>query len=164
MVDIRRGFTIIELLVVIALIGILAAVGIPGLRSYGRSNNLRAAAEQITGDLWYARQKAIATSRPFSVLFDTENNRYLVFRDDGGANPGAAANGVLDSGEVVFKTRQLDQTVFLTEVDLDPDNSVVYVPQGTLRSGTAGGSITVSDGGTRARTVTVMAGGLWRSN
>ena len=158
------GFTLIELLVVVAIIGILMGVGVPALISYGDSTGVRATAKQITADMWLARQKAIATSKPHSVLFDPGQNCYSVFQDDGGAVPGNQANGVIDTGELVVRTRELDDDYEFSDIDLDPSDTVIFMPKGMLKNGTTGGHVTISDGGNRSRTVFIRPSGLTRTD
>jgi type IV fimbrial biogenesis protein FimT len=155
------GFTLIELVVVLAVVGILLGVGVPALMSYGDSTGVRATAKQITADMWLARQKAVATSRPHSILFDPGENSYS---DDGGAIPGNEANGEIDPGETVVRIRELDDDYQFSDIDLDPANTVIFVPKGMLRNGTTGGSVTISDTRNRTRTVFIRPSGLTRTD
>lgn len=159
----QAGFTILELLTVVAIVGILALVGIPSVKSFSQSTGLRASAKQIAGDLWLARQKAITTSAPYTIRFDQGQNRYVVFRDDGGGSIINRANGVMDSGESMVRTRDLSVPYAFSYIDLDPDNSIIYMPQGMLKKGTTGGSVTITDDRNRSRTVSVMASGTTRT-
>jgi type II secretion system protein H len=153
------GFTIIELLTVVVVFGIIAAIGIPTIRSYSRSIDIQAAASQMAADMWYARQRAIATSEPHSVFFATDENQYSIFRDDGNGVSYNAANGAIDVGEEVLATKNLDARLHLSQVNLDPDNAVIFMPRGSLKVGTGGGYVTVS-GDNGSRTVLIRASGL----
>jgi prepilin-type N-terminal cleavage/methylation domain-containing protein len=156
----NEGYTIIELLTAVAIIGIVAAIGVPAVRSFHESTDVRATANQITTDLWLARQRSIATSVSHSVWFEPDYDRYQVFRDDGGGNPANAGNGSLDVGEVVLTTRNLKDEHSLSEVNLDPVDVVIFVPRGTLLAGTTGGSVTIADLDGRSRRVLVRATGM----
>jgi type IV fimbrial biogenesis protein FimT len=160
----RSGFTLIEILVVLAVVGILLGLGIPALMSYGDSTGVRATAKQIMADMWLARQKAIATSTPHSIVFDQGQNSYSVFEDDGGGLPGNEGNGVIDAGELVVRTRELDKGYEFSDIDLDPTGTVIFVPKGMLKNGTTGGSVTVTDGGNRSQTVHIRPSGLSRTD
>ena len=159
----QAGFTLLEILTVLAIVGIFVLVGLPAVKTFNQSTGIRASAKQIAGDLWLARQKAISTSSLHSIRFQSGENSYVVFRDDGGGNVVNRANGTLDSGEDVIRTRELSKACAFSDVNLDPANSVIFVPRGMLRGGTTGGYVIISDGGTRSRTVEIMASGLTRT-
>jgi len=61
-----RGFSLVELLVVLAIIAILAAlIALPA--NLWRSENITTSANQVMGDLAYARELAIANNQPAEV-------------------------------------------------------------------------------------------------
>jgi prepilin-type N-terminal cleavage/methylation domain-containing protein len=158
----HSGFTLLETLAVVSVVGILVAVSIPMATSFNQSTGVRAAAKQLAEDLWFARQKAIATSVPYSLEFDADESTYLLFKDDGNGDPANRANGRCDSGEEVVRTRGLGPKFALSDVDLDPDDCVIFVPKGMLKNGTSGGHVTIAtdDDDERTRTVVVMASGF----
>lgn len=139
----QHGYSIIELLVTLAVAGIILGISIPGLRSFGRSSGLKDTAVEITTDLWLARQKSIATSSPHSVRFDSNQNQYTVFIDDGAGNPSNLANGIIDADEQIIFTRRLEDQYQFALIDLDPDNVVIFMPKGSLKEGTTGGQIRI---------------------
>jgi len=63
------AFTLLELLVVIAIIGILAAIGLPKLSGFGKSNATIAATRQLLDDVSYARSRAIANRADVYIVF-----------------------------------------------------------------------------------------------
>ncbi len=63
------GFTLIELLVVISVMGILAAITVPGIRGMTKSNATAAGDRQLLDDLAYARQRAIAGRTTVYMIF-----------------------------------------------------------------------------------------------
>lgn len=64
-----RAFTLTELLVVMAIIAVLATVGLPALKGFGKGNAIAAAQRQMLDDLAYARIKAISGRTTVYVVF-----------------------------------------------------------------------------------------------
>jgi prepilin-type N-terminal cleavage/methylation domain-containing protein len=63
------AFSLIELLVVIAIIGVLAAIGLPALKGFGRGNAMNAAVRQVLDDLALARLTALNSRTRVSMVF-----------------------------------------------------------------------------------------------
>jgi len=63
------AFTLLELLVVIAIIGILAGIGLPAMRGFGKANALTAATRQLQDDVSLARQRAISGHTDVYIVF-----------------------------------------------------------------------------------------------
>lgn len=66
---VRGGFTLIELLVVITIIALIATIGLPALKGFGKSNAITATDRQLLDDIGAARQRAIAEHTTVYVLF-----------------------------------------------------------------------------------------------
>jgi hypothetical protein len=78
----------LELLVVAGIIVILAAVSIPSISSYMRHYSIRAATEQVAGDIQTARNKAIIKNVNTGVVFgivDSNTYRFVVEDEPGPA-------------------------------------------------------------------------------
>ena len=63
------AFTLIELLVVISILGILAALSVPALKSLGKSNVATSATQQLLDDVGHARQLAISQRTTVYMVF-----------------------------------------------------------------------------------------------
>lgn len=99
----RRAFTIIELIVVMAMLAILAAMGLPRLRTTGYKAD---AAAQLTRSLLQAAQRdAITRQSNVIVSIDTAFQRVRVVQD--GNN-----NDAIDAGERVQWRRLEEGTRF----------------------------------------------------
>ena len=71
------GFSLIELLLVIALLAILAAVVLPSSNPTIH-DQLNSAARIVATDLAYARSLAVTHGSTYRVVFDVDENRYVL--------------------------------------------------------------------------------------
>lgn len=65
-----RGFSLAELMVVCAMIGIVAAMAVPGILATLRLMKLNAAARDVHSELQSARLRAVSGDRPMRIRFD----------------------------------------------------------------------------------------------
>lgn len=65
----QRAFTLLELLVVISIIGVVAALSVPAIKSFGKANAIAAASRQMLDDVQRARQLAISQRTVVYMLF-----------------------------------------------------------------------------------------------
>src|SRR5438094_10068730 len=63
------ALTLIELLVVMAIIGVLAAIGLPALKGFGKGTGIAGAQRQLLDDLAFARLRAISGRTTIYMVF-----------------------------------------------------------------------------------------------
>ena len=71
------GFSLLELLIVVAVMGILAGLVLPS-SDPSLHDQLRSAAQIVSGDLAYGRSLAVTNNSDYRFTFDTDNNRYVL--------------------------------------------------------------------------------------
>lgn len=65
------GFTLIELIITVAVIGILAGIGFPSIMKWVPNYKIKAAAQELNGNMQKARLDAIKTNSKVSATFVT---------------------------------------------------------------------------------------------
>src|ERR1043166_6659902 len=78
------AFTLVELLVVIAIIGLLATIGLPALKGFGKGTGMAGAQRQLLQDLGLARLSAINGRTTVYMVFVPTNvsNRILAEKNE----------------------------------------------------------------------------------
>lgn len=81
-----HGVTLVELLIVVSLLGVVAMVAIPNLRSTD-PYRLDAAASEIAGAVRFARSESLRTGEIHGVQISQDTQRVVVYRADLTATP-----------------------------------------------------------------------------
>ncbi len=149
--EIRRGaFTLVELLMVITVLIIAAAIVLPNIGSAGDAQAM-SAARVVAADLEMARDLALKTQRPHTVLFSDDEQSYKVVEDYGGESYSAA--DAIDHPVVEGRTFEVTLArlngmagVTVSEVTFGGDG---YVTFNELGEPSSSGSVTVEAGRTQ---------------
>jgi len=146
------AFTLVELLMVIAVLIIAAAIGIPNIGSAADAQAM-GAARVLTYDLEVARDLALKTRRPHTVLFSSDRQSYKVVADYGDESY-AAAQAIDDpvvagrTFEVTLAERNGMRAVSVAAVSFGGDAYVTFDEMGEPSSA---GSVIVQAGDTQIR-------------
>ena len=109
------GFTMIELVIAVAIFAIMAAIAIPGFSTWLPNYRLKGAVRDLKSTMELSRLRAIRQNANVVLAFDTGNNSYTVFVDNG-AGGGVADDFTQNGSEVVLKTVNLPSDVTMYEV------------------------------------------------
>lgn len=175
-----KGFTLIELLVAMVIIGILAAVGVPGMQTLLANNTVRSTSDRLINSLAYARGEAVARVASVSVRSATGTvdwgDGWTVFID---VDASCTINGADEVLRVIDRSNENVEVESVNESD-DGDDTTVDPPStavnciGFDRLGEYGhnslganlnsSSFTIEVDNATARTITVGATGYTRLN
>lgn len=147
----ESGFTLIEIIIVVVILSIAALAAIP-LMSSASDVQIRSASNVIAADLEYAKSMAISRGQNYSVVFDTINNTYGIYKE-GESEP--IKHPVKKGFDYVMNfsnDSRLDKVV-ITSVSFT-DGKVTFDCLGSPTPDSNGGTITINANGNTA-TITV---------
>ena len=117
------GFSLLGQLITLTLAGIMLSIAVPGYLKVMPRHRLNGAVRQLTGDLMWARMKAIERNNRHRIFF-LNDHEYRILDD-------ADNDGVVDPGEWTI-TRDL-RTDY-RDVVISSTNNPVFSPRGTASS------------------------------
>ncbi|MFO7709226.1 MAG: GspH/FimT family pseudopilin [Desulfobacterales bacterium] len=125
----EKGFSLIEVMVVIGILAITAMVAVPNMIDWRYGMRLRAAVNEVRGDLEAARARAIKENAQVSVEFYPADGRYRLTYPDSEGNT------------VLIKAHSLPQGVRFAVENTDytfdsSSNKANFSSRGTAQTGT----------------------------
>ena len=157
----QHGLTLAELLLGIVVIGVLAAVTAPNLRSQIPKYRLNGATRQVLGDLMAARMKAISQNTPIAVFFPPtiqDTHSYTIC-----SVPNIVST---PTGCLVGTVKTKDIQTNYRNVTLTTDNNPVFLSRGTVGAVTNATITLATTSGSQniSKNITVSAAGRVKIN
>ncbi|WP_456387870.1 GspH/FimT family pseudopilin [Desulfolithobacter sp.] len=163
----KSGFTLVEVMMVVAMIGIMAAIAGPSLKSWLPNMRLKAAAQDMYSSLQDAKSRAVRENICIGVSFsvyDPDNpgaggGGYTVFADDGNGAGGIACNRTRDGNESVLVSYSVPDGVFVDSASIGGSSSLCFTST-SVTCGSQSGNIQLrNEDSDRWYKVTVTASG-----
>ena len=160
----QTGISILEVMVVISMVAILSAVAVPNYIAWLPKYRLSTSVRNVLSDLEYARGMAIKENASAVVEFDTANNTYWLWLDDGAtANKD---NWTQDSDEPTERIRRAAPGISITAADFSGNPRIRFTGNGlpevqTVPPSLGGGSVTLANK-SNSRAVVLSVGGKAR--
>jgi prepilin-type N-terminal cleavage/methylation domain-containing protein len=138
-VDYSLGFTLTEVMIAMAIMATILSIATWGIGSWIPGIQLKAAARSLKSDMHAARMTAVQQNTFVVSQFDTMQNRYAIFVDDGAGNPSNAHNYLKDGGEVIIRNVQLHPHLNIISAQFGAVNGTFAFNSRGATDGLAGG-------------------------
>lgn len=145
----KSGFTLMEMMITAVVLGLIAAMAVPGFLAVMQKLKLNATTRDIISDLRWARSKAIASRTQVGLNFDFNNKTYAVFLDTdepASFQYDAALDSLVKTGDL--STLGSGSSTFAS-------NTCIFKPDGSCN--TSGQITCTSTDGANSRVVDVLA-------
>jgi prepilin-type N-terminal cleavage/methylation domain-containing protein len=147
--DNSKGVTLIELVIAVVIISVVAAMAAPRFSKVVPRLEFKSASRDVVSDLRLARSLAIAQRTQIGLYFNSEQRRYVIFKDL--VNPDAFT---FETGDSVIRTVTLDQNLSISSCSFT-NYTIVFKPDGSASS--TGGVVVSYNQGSDVANVNVLA-------
>jgi prepilin-type N-terminal cleavage/methylation domain-containing protein len=143
----NTGFTLTELMITVLIIGIIAALSVPGFARFLNTWKLKGDADHFAAAVRTARAAAVTKNINTVFTFNKANGTFFYFED-------ADRDGTLDDGEYRSATYRLEPGIVFAGHTLS-NPTMTFGSMGNTRES---GSITLRNSYNRTRTVRIFGG------
>ncbi len=147
------GFTLIELMITLVIVGILAGIGVPALKTFIQGNTLIASTNELVSALNIARSEAIKLDSRVSICESSNGstctttgkwqNGWIVFVDADGnlANNGKACTAVNTDCLLRVHAGLIDNSLSVTGIDTNSGSisAVTFTSRGSPKDASGAG-------------------------
>jgi len=142
-----KGFTLAELMITVLIIGIIAALSVPGFTRFLQTWKLAGDADHFAASLRTARAAAVTKNITTVFTFNKTNGTFSYFED-------SDRDGNLDLSEYRSATYRLESGIVFAAYTLS-NPTLTFGSMGNTRES---GSITLRNSYNRTRTVRIFGG------
>ncbi len=130
----QKGFSMAEMMVVISIITILAAIATPAMTDWLANYRLKVAASDVYSALQLAKSTALKENADVVIWFNTANNTYRAYLDNG-VGGGTAGNQSQDGSERTVKEATLEGGVDMYNTSFSSWSNQTYFNSRGLAAG-----------------------------
>jgi len=153
----NHGFTIVEIVVTTVIISILATIAVTALINWLPNFRLKTAASALFADLQSVKTEAIKRKANVVVLFDSPNDEYSMFVDNGDGG-GTRDDFIINGSEETLKTITLNSDIVLNPGDFNGTQATGFNQRG-FPAGNRNGFIVMQNAQSRFYRITISASG-----
>ena len=131
----QKGFSLTELMIVISVITILAAIATPAMTDWLANYRLKVAASDVYSALQLAKSTALKENADVVIWFNTANNTYRAYLDNGVGGGGIPGNQIQDGTERTVKEGTLEGGVDMYSTSFSTWSNQTYFNSRGLANG-----------------------------
>jgi prepilin-type N-terminal cleavage/methylation domain-containing protein len=154
----QKGFSLVEMMVVVSVFIILAAIATPSFTGWLANYRLKVAASDVRSALQLAKSTALKENADVVIWFNTANNTYRAYLDNGVGGGGIPGNQTQDGSERTVKDGTLEGGVDMYSTSFSTWSNQTYFNSRGLADG-GWGYVDLKSDSDKYRRITVWTTG-----